>query len=449
LKTPEKVGATPDWSLMKVVVIFKEHSDDNLHSMSLGEIGSIEKAMSHMSLKVSSYLNNFDYSQHDLHFCPFKHWSIEKLDPYAAYLLDPDIELDSFPSNCHVINQDIYQLCLSCHDDLPPRIFYLKSLFNDFQSYLLHVYDECLASKSTFFNMDLPLSVSPLELSSDQLLGFSFSIFKKYQKELDGLNVKDEVLKNFLLLVKSLYLQNNYHNFYHAVDVLQCSHFILCDSSLRSSLRDVEVLAVLIAALCHDIGHVGVSNSFLNRFDCDLSLLYNGSSPLENYHSFVTNFILDKLCTCDFRSNWDRTLKREFRSLLVGSILATDMVHHNRYLSLFRSKELFESDRHLLLGMILKAADLSNVVRPFESSEKWSHCLKLEFYLQGDLERKMGYCPEMKHMDREVDVFCDSQVFFLESYALPLFQILCSYYPSLTYMLDNIVINIGRWRGKK
>lgn len=434
---------------MKVVVVFASLQIFPQQILSLGDIGNVRTALDYLSPTAKSSLESFDYSQHDLYFCSHKFWNQNDLDPYSVYLLDPILKLETFPSNCYILDKQISSIqILKAPDDSQLHPFKLAMLFDKLEATLLSATQNFQEHGKDFSSSgDLNFNQALIGVSDDELLPITMTIFKHYHKELDNLYVSDHTLFRFLHLIKSLYHSNEYHNFYHAVDVLQCSHFIVSDPSLRAKLRDIDILAVLVSAICHDVGHLGVNNPFLTSYYTDLALLYNDSSPLENYHAFLANFVLEKIVACDFRKNWDRSLKREFRKLIIGSILATDMAHHNRYLSLFQSKELIYSDRCLLLGMILKAADLSNVVRPFRNSEKWSHCLRTEFYLQGNLEKKLGYRPP-KFLDEGADVFPESQVYFMETFALPLFKTVISYFPTLKYMHDNLLKNIEEWRVK-
>ena len=56
--------------------------------------------------------------------------------------------------------------------------------------------------------------------------------------------------------------QNPYHNFRHAFDVAQMTYFILKVCEAGELLTMTEVLALVLAALCHDIDHPGVNNNF-------------------------------------------------------------------------------------------------------------------------------------------------------------------------------------------
>ena len=87
---------------------------------------------------------------------------------------------------------------------------------------------------------------------------------------------------------------------------------------------------------------------------------------------------------------------------LADAIIATDMANHSRYMALFRSDVLLQ-EKGVLLALILKAAALSNIVRPFSQSQRWNGCLRAEFYLQGAQERSLGYSAKLKCMDEERD----------------------------------------------
>ena len=78
-------------------------------------------------------------------------------------------------------------------------------------------------------------------------------------------------------------------------------------------------------------------------------------------------------------------------------ILATDMKQHDRIMSEIREKiskgdDLLEDDSSvaLLLGLILKCADISNQARPRHIAAKWNDRVYQEFYREGDQDRKRG-----------------------------------------------------------
>lgn len=57
-------------------------------------------------------------------------------------------------------------------------------------------------------------------------------------------------------------------------------------------------------------------------------------------------------------------------------------------------------DTLLLLQMIIKCADLSNVMKPFFLAKRWTSLLLLEWFKQGDKERQLGL-QISKYMNRD------------------------------------------------
>lgn len=54
----------------------------------------------------------------------------------------------------------------------------------------------------------------------------------------------------------------SYHNLYHAVDVLHATSLMMDNMGASALLTEVEQLAVLLSALCHDLDHPGLTNSY-------------------------------------------------------------------------------------------------------------------------------------------------------------------------------------------
>ncbi|KAJ6668815.1 hypothetical protein lerEdw1_012299 [Lerista edwardsae] len=78
--------------------------------------------------------------------------------------------------------------------------------------------------------------------------------------------IKHEVLCRWILSVRKNYRKNvAYHNWRHAFNTAQCMFAALKSGKIQNSLTDTEVLALLIAALSHDLDHRGVNNSYIQR----------------------------------------------------------------------------------------------------------------------------------------------------------------------------------------
>lgn len=204
------------------------------------------------------------------------------------------------------------------------------------------------------------------------------------------LTLATDELTSFLLASRAAY--NDfvlYHNFRHVSDVLQAIFFSLVsigtlppypegsDSPKRGPcaiaalLKPFDGLTLLISAIGHDVGHPGVNNAFLVALNAPLAQLYNDRSVLESFHCAAYSQIL--------RRHWPVAFNdQRMRKLMIEAILATDMGLHFKYMSELGnlqeklahnnrttdgwSLKILEEYRDLACAVLIKCADISNVV---------------------------------------------------------------------------------------
>jgi hypothetical protein len=81
---------------------------------------------------------------------------------------------------------------------------------------------------------------------------------------------------------------------------------------------------------------------------------------------------------------------------MIGAILATDMALHFSKMGSFKGKienedtdyTAFE-DKKFICEQIFHLCDISNVAKPFHLAENWANLLFVEFFNQGDSEKKL------------------------------------------------------------
>lgn len=80
-------------------------------------------------------------------------------------------------------------------------------------------------------------------------------------------------------------ITRKYHTFAHAFDVTQTVFVILNAMDGKKLLQNQECLALLVAAVGHDIGHPGLTNQFLINSKHPLSITYSDTEAvLESMH---------------------------------------------------------------------------------------------------------------------------------------------------------------------
>lgn len=288
-----------------------------------------------------------------------------------------------------------------------------------------------------------------------------------------------EELMGFLLATRRQYKHErevHYHNWRHAVDVTQsiysfCVFFGLCpplDSTctpvepkgdIERVLKPLDGLILLVSAIGHDVGHPGVNNAFLVACNHPLAQMYNDKSVLENYHCAAYSQLL--------RRHWPKLADIEgFRSTMISTILATDMQRHFDYMNqlgeLKQNVNNSESmddwadkdkahTRELIMAILMKAADISNVARPFDVSSTWAKILMNEFARQGELEAELsiptclfGGPPNKEDMLAAAQ----SQKGFMNLFGLPLFSGIAELMPSVTRAVTTLESNQDTWERK-
>ncbi|CAD0195921.1 unnamed protein product [Chrysodeixis includens] len=229
--------------------------------------------------------------------------------------------------------------------------------------------------------------------------------------------VPPTTLENFLNRIEEGYCKfhNPYHNNLHAADVAQTVHYMLCQTGLMNWLSDLEIFATLVAAVVHDFEHTGTTNNFHVMSGSDTALLYNDRAVLENHHISAA-FRLMRDEECNLLQNLSREEFREFRTLVIDMVLATDMSFHFQQLKNMRSLLTLAEptvDKSKAVSLILHCCDISHPAKRWDLHHRWTMSLLDEFFLQGDKERDLGL-PFSPLCDRNNTLVAESQIGFIE-----------------------------------
>lgn len=362
------------------------------------------------------------------------------------------------------------------------------------------------------------------ELSNDDLIYCVYLILKYCLDQIDdndypGLKLSPNELLGLVFMVRDTYKNGNpFHNFRHAVDVLQaCFHYVIrlgylpsftqfqadpkaneliCLKSKKfgnaielipmtkitnsqnettTTLNLIQTLALLLAALGHDVGHPGVTNAFMIKHSSPTSLLYNERSVLELFH---TSIFINKILVV----NWPQLLsiitddvsKILVKDLIITSILATDMAEHFEYIDKLTHFKYDNKSNHnfhnnvnntsvsgrqikLISSLLIKCADISNVTRPLRVSSQWALVLSREFDEVNKLEETLGNCDKKFLTSYErvptelTDVLLvnanlhNGQIFFINTFAENLFNNIVELLPQLKFTGEIVQENKEFW----
>ena len=118
---------------------------------------------------------------------------------------------------------------------------------------------------------------------------------KEIIKRINILHFFEETkLENFLMVLSKTYQNTRalYHTSLHGVDV--CYSTLLILTYLRNkenkikNISELDIISLIIAALCHDVGHPGLTNKFLINSKNEIIIIYNDASALEKFLAVKT-----------------------------------------------------------------------------------------------------------------------------------------------------------------
>uniref|UniRef100_A0A8C9Y498 Phosphodiesterase n=1 Tax=Sander lucioperca TaxID=283035 RepID=A0A8C9Y498_SANLU len=300
-----------------------------------------------------------------------------------------------------------------------------------------------------------------------RLLDFSFSDFDLSDTEttlgtirmfvdlnlVQNFQMKYTNLLKWILSVKKNYRKNvAYHNWRHAFNTAQSMFTLLKSGRLQNNLSDLEVLALMIATLCHDLDHRGVNNSYIQRSDHPLAQLYCHST-MEHHHfdqclmilNSSGNQILSGLSLDEYKT----TLKMIERAILATD-LALYMKRRGEFFELTKNSQfVWEDENHkeLLRSMLMTACDISAITKPWPVQKRIAELVATEFFEQGDKERRELNIEPSDLMNREKrDKIPSMQVSFIDAICIQLYETLAGMSEYCSPLLEGCQINRQQWK---
>eukprot|EP00731_Ephydatia_muelleri_P031043 Em0022g557a len=302
---------------------------------------------------------------------------------------------------------------------------------------------------SSFHEHIYRLTFSPLTIknSADELAVMSMI------NEMDLVNkfqLHSDTLARFVLMVKKGYRDPPYHNWMHAFSVAHFLFALYCCSNKLSCLDDLEVLALFVSCLCHDIDHRGTNNAFQVCSNSTLACLYSSEgSVMERHHLAQTLCILNSP-GCNIFENLSDSDYRTTIRLIQDNILDTDLATHLKKQKHIRQMandgfNRSNPEHHMLMSaLIMTSCDLSASCKTWESNKVISDLIYQEFFCQGDLEKALGVTPS-EMMDRDRAFIPEQQLQFLDNIAGPVYQLLSRLLPESAEAYHTLLENREKW----
>ena len=333
----------------------------------------------------------------------------------------------------------------------------------------------------------------------------------------DDWKIPPQKLCNYLRVIQQDYhAANPYHNAIHAADVVQALHSMIqmalqndttttttTTTNFLQSCPNIQIFAILLSAVVHDVDHPGKNNAFQTKLKTDLAVLYNDSSVLENWHAAcafarmlgvtfedgiqsTTRAVLtqpnnNNNSECNLLSNATSDEFDAIRSLMIEAVLHTDMTKHFAMVDSVKgmimqlqtattttttttastdgtskvnqqsnnnnnnNKNSNPMDGWDALMYMLHMSDISNQAKPGPLARIWTDRCLSEFFAQGAQEARLGI-PISPNCDQATTGLPESQVGFIKFVVQPAYAVLGDLIPpAKQIVLPHVQANLDHW----
>uniref|UniRef100_A0A667G640 Phosphodiesterase n=1 Tax=Lynx canadensis TaxID=61383 RepID=A0A667G640_LYNCA len=250
------------------------------------------------------------------------------------------------------------------------------------------------------------------EASGDHALKFIFYELLTRYDLISRFKIPISALVSFVEALEVGYSKhkNPYHNLMHAADVTQTVHYLLYKTGVANWLTELEIFAIIFSAAIHDYEHTGTTNNFHIQTRSDPAILYNDRSVLENHHLSAAYRLLQEDEEMNILINLSKDDWREFRTLVIEMVMATDMSCH------------FQQIKAMKTALQQPEQDISHPAKAWELHHRWTMSLLEEFFRQGDRSRAGAAFSPL--CDRKSTMVAQSQVGFIDFIVEPTFTVL-------------------------
>uniref|UniRef100_A0A8C9AL05 Phosphodiesterase n=1 Tax=Prolemur simus TaxID=1328070 RepID=A0A8C9AL05_PROSS len=281
-------------------------------------------------------------------------------------------------------------------------------------------------------------------------------------KVVDKFHIPQEALVRFMYSLSKGYRKITYHNWRHGFNVGQTMFSLLVTGKLKRYFTDLEALAMVTAAFCHDIDHRGTNNLYQMKSQNPLAKLH-GSSILERHHLEFGKTLLREENLNIFQ-NLNRRQHEHAIHMMDIAIIATDLALYFKKRTMFQKivdqSKTYETEqewtqymmleqtrKEIVMAMMMTACDLSAITKPWEVQSKVALLVAAEFWEQGDLERTVLQQNPIPMMDRnKADELPKLQVGFIDFVCTFVYKEFSRFHEEITPMLDGITNNRKEWK---
>jgi hypothetical protein len=278
------------------------------------------------------------------------------------------------------------------------------------------------------------------------LLDIGFAVFNKFGL-MHSLRLSASALYLFLTRLR----KKAGSLFRHALDVAVFAATTVVTTGLDDSVSRSELLALLLAAFCHDLDIGFFSEEIASRVPQGTDVIYGRQSVLEGHSCFEA---ITLVCQQDIGllNSFQDSEIDDLIAAMCQLILGTDSQKHFELIQEARTaaKGQFsledDDQRLLLLKLVLKCADMGAIARPPEVAQKSLQFVCEDFLKRGPIQKLAGivYGSSLVQNRQSIDVSRSTPTVFA-SVIQPTFNTLLQFLPKMADFAKQVRENGQTW----
>ncbi|CAJ1964632.1 unnamed protein product [Cylindrotheca closterium] len=281
------------------------------------------------------------------------------------------------------------------------------------------------------------------------LPGFDPVVHQRIQNPEDVILSKEVVdqIRLFVVCIAGMYHANPFHNFDHASHVMMSVSKLLSrivgenddmmegqkandDNTYGITSDPMTHFSVVLAALVHDIDHLGVSNSQLVQEGHELAGRFQNRSVAEQNSTVLAwDLLMDARFDAFRRTIYvDQFELKRFRQLMANTVLATDIMdkelqtlRRNRWNCAFSSNDIITTTTTtrenvnrkatIVIEHLIQASDVSHTMQHWHIYCKWNERLFEEMTVAYQADR---------FSKNPAEFWYEGELSFFDNYVIPL-----------------------------
>ena len=335
-------------------------------------------------------------------------------------------------------------------------------LLNAFMKPLLRIYVDCYdlgqavdfipqaeLEKVHFFNSEVneadlsSLSFSVANYTSDQTIEVLLMILTKLGLH-EFLGVSLEKVASFFVHVKHLYRHLPFHNWNHAVDCAQMVYLLVTSSQAIQQLSRVDILALFLAAVCHDIDHDGFDSVFHHETCSPLFFAHGESHCQERHHvSVALHELREHLISEQSELNRNHHFWESFVQTILSTDPMEDKMNMEKFAAIAADFDPSDDEQSITIAkLLLKVANSASCFRSFENARISAENLEKELRQQFETAKSLGF-----NMDEPVPL-PSLESGFIENTVLPCVRCLITLDPEFEFLEAALTDNLNKWKSQ-